>query len=362
MKKLQINGISKQFGQIRAIENLSLEVKEGELLAVLGPSGCGKSTLLSCVAGIEQPDAGEIQLSERPLFSLERKINVPPEKRNIGFVFQNYALWPHMTVFRNIAYPLKVRNSSKAFILKEVQHMLKLVHLEEKADRHPHELSGGEQQRVALARALIMQPDLLLLDEPLSNLDARLREDMQVEIRSLQRKLNLTVIHVTHDQSEAMAMADRIAVMNKGKILQVDIPQKIYEFPRSEFVAGFVGNNNLLYGYMDKEMRLFTCKKSGMKTQVSEADINYPIQDARKAEKPTICVIRPEDVMLEPSKVSGCDEESLSGIVETKTYKGAHIMYGIKTGSSVIRAQAHPEKNFSPGDTVDITFRRKLLI
>ena len=317
MKKLQISGISKQFGQIKAIEDLSLEVKEGELLAVLGPSGCGKSTLLSCVAGIEQPDSGEIHLSDRQLFSLEENINIPPEKRTIGFVFQNYALWPHMSVFRNIAYPLKVRQSSKAFILKEVQHMLKLVHLDEKADRFPYELSGGEQQRVALARALIMQPDLLLLDEPLSNLDARLREDMQEEIRSIQRKLNLTVIHVTHDQSEAMAMADRIAVMNKGRILQIDTPQKVYEFPRTEFAAGFVGNNNLLTGNMEKDNLNFHCPDIDIRIHISETDGFQNSGTAAWRARPTLCAIRPEDVILESPHGQNSNDNGVYGTIET---------------------------------------------
>jgi iron(III) transport system ATP-binding protein len=256
MAKLILENIIKNYGTVDAVKGISLNVHEGELIGILGPSGCGKSTLLSCIAGIEPIDSGRIVLNGRPLVDKQEKIFIPPEKRRMGFVFQDYALWPHMTVGKNLAYPLKIQRFTQSERENQVNRMIELVRLDGKKNRFPHELSGGERQRVALGRALIMNPDILLLDEPLSNLDARLREEMQLEIRSLQRELRLTVIHVTHDQSEAMAMSDRIILMNKGEIVQKGRPKSLYNNPASSFAARFMGTNNLIEGIISYRKKI----------------------------------------------------------------------------------------------------------
>lgn len=355
MVKLQIKDISKHFGPIKAIDHLSINVMDGELLAVLGPSGCGKSTLLACIAGIEKADQGEIWYLDRCFLSRQKNIEVPPKERNIGFVFQNYALWPHMTIFQNIAYPLKMRRRPKDLILRETRRILHLIRLEDKAVRHPHELSGGEQQRVALGRALIMNPDLLLLDEPLSNLDARLRENMQEEIRSIQKKLHLTVIHVTHDQSEAMAMADRIAVMNHGRLLQTGKPEDIYEKPAGDFVATFVGRNNLLRLDTDHRGALIYRPKG------KEMPIVAPVHRKAAGGSGT-CAVRPEDVVLFKNEDAPEDPGVGRGQIIRKIYKGAHIIYEIDTGSDILRAQVHPGEVFLAGEPVAFTFRRTVML
>lgn len=219
---------------------MSLEMEDGKFTTLLGSSGCGKTTLLRMIAGLETPDSGEILFDDEPVFSKEKGVNVPPEKRNLSFVFQDFALWPHMTVFENVAFGLRARKQ-KENIKERVQEALDAVKLSDLADRYPHELSGGQQQRVAFARAIIIKPQCILFDEPLSALDAQLRESMRLEIKQMTSKLNMTSVFVTHDQSEAMSMSDYIVVMNGGKIEQYGTPQEIYERPATKFVAEFVG-------------------------------------------------------------------------------------------------------------------------
>jgi len=237
---VRIDGVVKRFGEITALKGVSLEIKHGELFTLLGPSGCGKTTLLRIIAGLEYPDEGRIYFDENDVTDLKTY------ERGAVLVFQNYALWPHMTVYENIAYGLKIRRIPKDEIDERVKKVLELVRLEGHEDRYPTQLSGGQQQRVALARALAVQPKLLLLDEPLSNLDAKLRIEMRSEIKRIQRELDITVIYVTHDQEEAMALSDRIAVMNFGVIEQIGTPREIYQRPKTKFVADFMGKNNIL--------------------------------------------------------------------------------------------------------------------
>jgi len=245
---LNIQHISKRYqGQV-AVHPLSLSVEQGEFLTLLGPSGCGKTTTLRMIAGFIRPDTGKLYLQERALVDVERGLFVPPEKRGMGMVFQSYAVWPHMTVFDNVAYPLRLQKVARQALQARVEEALQLVALEGLAQRHPHQLSGGQQQRVALARALVARPQVLLLDEPLSNLDARLRDTMRYEIVTLQKRLGMTVVYVTHDQAEAMAMSDRILVMRAGHVLQVDTPRAIYHAPSERFVAEFIGAANFLPG------------------------------------------------------------------------------------------------------------------
>ncbi|MCE4617031.1 MAG: ABC transporter ATP-binding protein [Desulfurococcales archaeon] len=242
MVKVRLEGITKIYGNIVAVDNMTLEIRDGELFTFLGPSGCGKTTTLRLIAGFEYPDKGKIYLDE------EDATYMKPYQRGTAMVFQNYALWPHMTVFDNIAYGLKLRKIPKSEIKERVKRVLELVKLEGMENRYPTQLSGGQQQRVALARALVVEPKLLLLDEPLSNLDAKLRVEMREEIKRIQKELGITTIYVTHDQEEALTISDRIAVLNKGKVQQAGTPFEVYNRPRNMFVATFLGRSNVVEG------------------------------------------------------------------------------------------------------------------
>src|SRR5262245_60365920 len=246
MHDVRVAGLVKTFGRVVAVDRLSFVAKAGEFLTLLGPSGCGKTTTLRLIAGLERPDAGTIHLGERLLSSAEAGVFVQPERRGMGMVFQSYAVWPHMTVFENVAFPLQELRVPRREIRERVLAMLETVGLGGLADRHAPMLSGGQQQRVALARALVSNPEVLLLDEPLSNLDARLREEMRFELRDMQARLGITSIFVTHDQAEAMTLSDHIVVMNHGQIEQEGTPQEVYERPRTQFVMDFLGRANHL--------------------------------------------------------------------------------------------------------------------
>ena len=258
---LEIQNLSKSFNVrgdrvVKASDEVSFNVEPGEFFTLLGPSGCGKTTTLRCVAGLERPQEGKIQLRGRTVFDAAGRVFVVPNQRNIGMVFQSYAIWPHLTVFNNVAFPLKAGGQRNFKILRvKVEHVLDLVGLSGFEDRSATQLSGGQQQRVALARALVKEPDLLLLDEPLSNLDTKLRERMRSELKRLQRELGITTLYVTHDQMEAVLLSDRIAVMNGGRILQLGRPGEIYDQPNSQFVADFMGATNLLSGTLRSEAR-----------------------------------------------------------------------------------------------------------
>jgi len=258
---LEIQNLSKSFNvrgnrAVKAIDEVSFNVEPGEFFTLLGPSGCGKTTTLRCVAGLERPQEGKIQLRGRTVFDSASRVFVVPNQRNIGMVFQSYAIWPHLTVFNNVAFPLKAGGQRNFKILRaKIEHALDLVGLSGFEDRSATQLSGGQQQRVALARALVKEPDLLLLDEPLSNLDTKLRERMRSELKRLQRELGITTLYVTHDQMEAVLLSDRIAVMNGGRILQLGRPGEIYDQPNSQFVADFMGATNLLSGTLRSEAR-----------------------------------------------------------------------------------------------------------
>lgn len=252
MKRVIVRDLVKRFGAVVAVNSVSFDVEPGEALALLGPSGCGKTTILRSIAGLEIPDDGEIIIGERVMFSKSKKIYVPPNKRNIGMVFQSYALWPHMTVYKNIAYPLEIRGWSKSDIDRRVKELLDLLGLSGLENRYPSQLSGGQQQRVALARAIAYPVDLLLLDEPLSNVDAKLRESLRIELRNLQKKLKITMIYVTHDRLEALTIADRVGIMDRGKLIVIGKPQEVMANPKNTFVAEFLGYTRLFEGVVEE--------------------------------------------------------------------------------------------------------------
>jgi iron(III) transport system ATP-binding protein len=266
-----------------------MEINPGELFFLLGPSGCGKTTALRLVAGFYAPDEGRIFFNERD------QSRVPPHKRNTGMVFQNYALWPHMNVWSNVAYGLKMRRVSEDETKRRVGQALETVHMETCADRLPNQLSGGQQQRVALARALVIEPDVILLDEPLSNLDAKLRLEMRAQIKEIHRKIGRTTIYVTHDQAEALSMADHIAVMHRGRVVQVGTPRELYTRAESAFVAEFIGGTNLLPGTLDERDDLLT-----VRTQVGVIRASNGVKETARGD-PVLCSVRPESVHLEPA-------------------------------------------------------------
>jgi iron(III) transport system ATP-binding protein len=245
---IEVENLEIRYGEVAAVRGVSFDVLPGEQMTLLGPSGCGKTTTLRAIAGLEKPAAGEIRIEGSPVYSSARNINVPAEKRGLSMVFQSYAIWPHMSVFDNVAYGLRVRKASAAEIKERVERALDLVQMQAFAQRRASQLSGGQQQRVALARAFVFQPSVLLFDEPLSNLDAKLRADMRIELRQLQHRLGITSVYVTHDLEEALAMSDRIVVMRDGVIEQTGTPDEIYSLPRSAFVADFIGSANLIQG------------------------------------------------------------------------------------------------------------------
>ena len=259
MSDVRIRGLTKRWHgkpPTTAVDDLDLDVEAGEFLVLLGPSGCGKTTTLRCIAGLETANTGEIHFGDNVVFDAARKVNVPPNKRNIGMVFQSYALWPHMTVRKNIGYPLKARRVEKATARNWVEETAALVDCEPLLERYPGQLSGGQQQRVALARGLVARPELVLFDEPLSNLDARLRDQVRTEIHELHGRLGFTAVYVTHDQSEALALGDRLAIMRTGEIEQLATPEEVFEEPATEYVAGFIGMSNRFCSTSRRSWRL----------------------------------------------------------------------------------------------------------
>ncbi len=246
--RIEVANLAVRYGDVTAVDDIGFDIAPGEMVTLLGPSGCGKTTTLRAVAGLETPSGGSIRLNGETVYSARERRNVPAEKRGVSMVFQSYAIWPHMTVFDNVAYGLRVRKLPQAEVRQNVERVLALVQMQAFADRPASKLSGGQQQRVAVARAIAFSPSVLLFDEPLSNLDARLRAEMRVELRELQRRLDITSLYVTHDQEEALAISDRVIVMNGGKIEQIGTPEDIYNRPRSRFVADFVGSANLIEG------------------------------------------------------------------------------------------------------------------
>ncbi len=309
MARLEIEGLAKRYGDFYAVRDVSLAIADGEFLVLLGPSGCGKTTTLRMVAGFIEPTAGHIRLGGADVTVL------PPWRRNAGMVFQSYALFPHLTVAQNVAFGLEMRKLARADVARRVEEVLALVRLAGYGDRLPRQLSGGQQQRVALARALAIRPDVLLLDEPLSNLDAKLRQEVRVEIRELQRQLGLTTVMVTHDQEEALTMADRLVVMNEGAVRQVGTQRELYERPADRFVAGFVGRSTFLEGAMENPGRFRT--DGGLVL----ACVGPP--GAHHGGR-GVLALRPERLQIAPAPIGALDN-GLPGTVEFVSYLGALI-------------------------------------
>jgi len=302
MSSVTLQNVTKAFGSNVVLEDFSEIFQDGEFVTLLGPSGCGKTTMLRIIAGFDRPTSGTVMIGENIVNSV--KIHVPPEKRDVGMVFQSYAVWPHMTVFENVAYPLKIKKYPKAKIKEMVLQVLQIMHLSQYEERFPNQLSGGQQQRVALARALVAKPNLLLLDEPLSNLDAKLRESMRFEIKDIQSQLGITVVYVTHDQSEAMAMSDRIVVIRQGKVQQIGDPETIYHTPANPFVADFVGKVDFINAKAHNGHLLLP---GGQK--------KLPYDGPHSGE--VIAAIRPEALRFVPA-----GEGHMNGVLQSRSFLG----------------------------------------
>ena len=299
MPDVRIEKLIKRFGNVEAIAGVDIHIPEGKIVTLLGPSGCGKTTTLRCLAGFENADEGKIWIGDQLIFDSRQKINLSPQKRGMGMVFQSYAVWPHMSVFENIAFPLRIRKVSRAVVNEQVGRALNMVGIEELKDRLPSEISGGQQQRVAFARAIVYEPAVLLLDEPLSNLDAKLREQMRFEILELQRKLGITTVFVTHDQEEAMVLSDEVLVMEFGKVIQRGDPEAIYFDPSNEFVADFIGKINFLNGtvtQLEEGGAVVAVEDNGFRTEIHSTRTNYA-----RGQK-VLASIRPENIEIHTSK------------------------------------------------------------
>jgi iron(III) transport system ATP-binding protein len=326
VSNVSIRGLSKRFGgktPTTAIDDLDLEIDEGEFLVLLGPSGCGKTTTLRCIAGLESAEEGQIAFADRTVFDAARGINVPPNKRDIGMVFQSYALWPHMTVRKNIGYPLKTRGIKGDQAKQWVQEVAKLVDTANLLDRYPAQLSGGQQQRVALSRGLVARPNLVLFDEPLSNLDARLRDLVRTEIHELHGRLDFTAVYVTHDQVEALALGDRLAIMRSGALEQLGTPEQIFEAPATDYVAQFIGMAN----------RMTLERRDGVWTHDGE-----PVKGLRSIEAPTDTIgirSRVEDLQLSAVDESTPTESlAFSGQIVDSEFGGRHVDVAVMVGST----------------------------
>jgi iron(III) transport system ATP-binding protein len=336
MPEIHAEGLVKTFGEQRALDHVDFTVRDGELFTLLGPSGCGKSTTLMSIAGFQQPEEGRIRVGERVVFDAGRRIALPAEHRNLGIVFQSYAVWPHMTVYENLAFPLKVRRLKHSEIRQRITDTLELVEMTQYEKRYPHELSGGQQQRVALARALVYSPSVLLLDEPFSNLDAKLRIRARSWVKDLQHRLGLTTIFVTHDQDEALSMSDRIAVMSHGEIQQIGAPEDVYHRPANRFVAEFVGRVNLIEGVVasvDGGRAILDVDGGARRLTVASAN------DAKVADRLTV-VVRPEAMtLLAGDDVSVNGTNTWDANVHATAFLGDHYEYELEAGKLQLIAQ-----------------------
>jgi iron(III) transport system ATP-binding protein len=347
MKDIRVAGLAKAFGKTPAVDAIDFEVSAGSLVTLLGPSGCGKTTTLRLIAGLETPDAGEVHVGGRLLTSAARGVFVPPEKRRMGMVFQTYAIWPHMTVFENIAFPLREQRVRSAEIRERVMAMLQSLGLEGFHDRPAPLLSGGQQQRVALGRALVADPDVLLLDEPFSNLDARLREDMRLELKELQTRVGVTTLFVTHDQAEAMILSDRVFVMNAGRIAQDGSPRQIYEHPRTRFVMDFLGQVDHV------EARVVRSADGAWFARLDDdhgARVPLATDQSWRDGDRVVLAFRSSDVRVCPVDGNG----HWQGTILSTMYLGERVEYVVKLGAAHVRASGGVTDSFPAGATVQL--------
>jgi spermidine/putrescine ABC transporter ATP-binding subunit len=343
---IEFREVSKRYGTLVANDRLSLTIRRGELMTLLGPSGCGKTTALRCLTGYNQPDEGRIFLDGKDV------TDVPTHQRELGMVFQNFALFPHMTVQDNVGFPLMIRSLPKEERGKLVAEALHLVRLEGYAGHYPRQLSGGQQQRVGLARALVYRPKVLLLDEPLSNLDAKLREEMRFEIKEVVTRLGITAMYVTHDQAEALALSDRVAIMNRGRLEQLGTPEEIYEQPRSRFVAEFIGLSNFLEG------RVQSIQGENMLVGVGSVTVTTPALQAASPGQKVLLFARPNEIeLLRPEEAPGANV--FGAQVEKATYLGDTMDYRLIFGQGLeLRIQTDARHRLGPGTTVRIRLPR----
>ncbi|MFC3053239.1 ABC transporter ATP-binding protein [Kordiimonas pumila] len=334
MGKLVIENLCKHFGDVKAVDNVSITVQDGEFLTLLGPSGCGKSTTLFAVAGLDTPTSGKISVDDEVFYDSASNVLVEPEKRNCGLVFQSYALWPHMSVGKNLAFPLEIRNVPSNERKKRIMEALDLVEMQDYVDRFPHELSGGQQQRVALARTLVYEPRLMLLDEPLSNLDAKLRIKARHWLKELQNRLGFTTIYVTHDQVEALSLSDRIAVMQGGNLIQIGTPEEIYKNPASPFVADFIGASNFLEGVVQ------ACEGTNVSVTLNGGQVIKTIarKPLKKGQKVQVA-LRPENIHVVSASGKPEHDNLLNVSIKDRDYLGARFQYMLAIDAGEIRME-----------------------
>ncbi|MQA79182.1 MAG: ATP-binding cassette domain-containing protein [Streptosporangiales bacterium] len=342
---IAIRALTVRYGDTVAVRDLDVDIADGELLVLLGPSGCGKTTTMRCIVGLETAGEGTIEIGDRVVFDAAKGVNVPANKRNVGMVFQSYAIWPHMTVAENVSFPLRMQKVRKPEIRERVAEALATVGLEGFGDRGASLLSGGQMQRVALARSLVMRPSMLLLDEPLSNLDAKLREKLRFELREIQQTLGITTVYVTHDQHEALALADRIAVMRDGVIVQLGTPTELYREPNSVFVADFLGVDNILPGTVDAS------DQDGTTVRVGEHRVVAPPGDHATGSQVHVCV-RPEDVTLtaDGTEGAGGTSNTLPATVLSSSFLGDQTRYHIALadGQDMYATSTDKRTQFAP--------------
>jgi len=335
---LQLVNITKSFEDFKAVDSISLKVEDGEFITLLGPSGCGKTTTLRTIAGFHSPDSGEVFIKDKLVN------NIPPNRRNTGMCFQSYALFPHMTVYENVRFGLRMKKIPLPEQKRRIREALQLVEMEQLAARKPAELSGGQQQRVALARAIVIEPDVLLFDEPLSNLDAKLRESVRVEIRNLQKRLGITSVYVTHDQAEALVISDRVVVMNQGRIEQVDDPFTLYNHPNSSFVAGFIGLANIFTGTVVSQEGDRYMVKAEFGEVLIKSERALPHREVTFS-------FRPEDIVLFRKQF----RNRIRGTIRQAIFMGNLTDLFIDVGRVKIRAQMSKGKNYREGETIELS-------
>ena len=339
---IELEDVTKRYGDVVANDHVTLRIRRGELMTLLGPSGCGKTTALRCITGQNTPDEGRVRIDGKDV------TDVPTHRRELGMVFQNFALFPHMTVFGNVEFPLMIRRVDKARRREMVMEALKLIRLEKYADHYPRQLSGGQQQRVGLARALVYRPKVLLLDEPLSNLDAKLREEMRFEIRDLQQRLGITAVYVTHDQEEALALSDRVAVMNRGRVQQVGTPAEIYTQPATKFVADFIGLSDFIAA------KVAALEGDRAVLAIGPERLSAPAIEGLREGQDVLLFIRPADVQIRPAAER--QENSLVGTITKGTYLGDKYDYRVDVEGTEVRVQTRGAERFDVGQPVALHF------